>query len=65
MVEKVAHSDFLSVLEVARWLGLSRPMIYKLIKTGELPAVKIGARLLLQREEVQNFIERNKIFLDV
>ncbi len=34
---------FYSVTEVAKKLGVSRPFVLKLIKTGRLPAQKVGA----------------------
>jgi len=35
--------------EVARALGVSRSTIYKAVKRGEIPVVKIGGRLLVPK----------------
>ena len=33
--------------EAAKMLGIGRSLIYEMIKTGEIPAVRLGARRLL------------------
>ena len=45
---------YLSVAEVAAELGCSEPTVRRRIRTGELPAVKLGlARLCKQRDRVE------------
>jgi len=39
----------LSVEEAARLLGIGRNLCYERVKTGEIPAIKIGRRLLVPR----------------
>lgn len=54
----------LTVNEVAKKLNLSPLTIYRLIRDGELTAIKIGAgkmgRLRIEEEALQEFIERNR-----
>ncbi len=38
-----------SVAEAARLLGIGRTMAYKCIRTGELPSVTLGGRILVPR----------------
>ncbi len=52
--------DVLTVDEVAKLLKLSKITIYRLIKTGEIPAYKIGASWRVNREDLENYIESKK-----
>ncbi len=38
-----------SVAEAARLLGIGRTMAYKCVRTGELPSVTLGGRILIPR----------------
>jgi len=38
-----------SVAEAARALGVGRNTVYELIRTGQLPHIKLGRRLLISR----------------
>ena len=48
----------LSVAEVAKELRVNRNYIYKLIKEGELKAVKIGS-IKVRKEDLEEYVERN------
>jgi|TARA_B110000263_G_C14808682_1_gene285361 excisionase family DNA binding protein len=43
----------------AQMLGISRSMIHKLIRLGELRSVKAGTRTLVPVAAVDEFIEKN------
>jgi excisionase family DNA binding protein len=45
-----------TVSEVAKLLKVNRTFVYDLIKTGQLPAVKIGS-LKVRRETLEKFLE--------
>ena len=47
----------ISVAEAAVYFSVSHWTIRDLIASGELPAVRIGRRLLLKKEDVDQFIE--------
>lgn len=47
----------LSVSEVAKLLKVNRNFVYKLIKDGELEAVKIGS-IKVRRDALDRYIER-------
>ena len=47
-----------TVTEVAKMLKVNRNHIYKLIKEGELKAVKIGS-IKVRKEDLEEYIERN------
>lgn len=50
----VKEKEFLSVNEVCMLLGASRWTIYRLIDDGKIKAAKLGARTIIQREEINN-----------
>jgi excisionase family DNA binding protein len=58
MIEE--KKEFLSVGDVASELGVSRPHIQQLVKTGKLGAFKIGHRIVINREQLNEFLNSNK-----
>lgn len=56
----VALPGLIRVEAVAQVLGLSRPMIYKLVNTGELPTVRIGKTLRFDPADVAAFIQARR-----
>ncbi len=45
-----------SVDEAAGMLGISRRSIYELLRSGQLGSVKIGARRLVRRTDLDTFL---------
>ena len=56
MVEQRAR--FLTVAEVAEMLRVSTMTVYRLIKSGELHAIRIGKSYRLAEEEVDRYLAR-------
>lgn len=52
--------DILTVPEIARFMKLSKVMIYKLIETGELPHYRIGRAVRVSREQFEQWLEAQK-----
>lgn len=50
----------LTVSEVAKMLKVNRNFVYKLIKDGELEAVRIGS-IKVKTDALERYIERSKI----
>ena len=50
----------LSVEETARLLGIGRNLCYERVKTGDIPAIKIGRRLLVPRRALEKLLEEPK-----
>lgn len=50
----------LSLNEVAQLLSVSRPTVYRLIRSGELPAIRVGERLRFDQADVQSYLERHR-----
>lgn len=46
----------LSLCDVAKVLGISESGVYRLVRGGELPRVKVGNRTLFDPEDVRGFI---------
>jgi excisionase family DNA binding protein len=44
------------VPDACRRLGVSRSLLYDLIKTGELKAIKVANRTLIPESELQRFV---------
>ena len=47
-----------SVTEAARLLGISRALAYELIARGELPAIRLGRRLVVPYRALERLVER-------
>ncbi len=60
MEEMDKKIDVLTVDEVAKLLKLSKITIYRLIKTGEIPAYKVGASWRINKEDLEAYIESKK-----
>ena len=50
----------LSVEETARLLGIGRNLCYDRVKTGEIPVIKIGRRLLVPRSALEKLLANPK-----
>ena len=49
----------LSVPEMAAALGISRAGAYELVRTEGFPALKIGSRIVIPKDELQEWVKRN------
>ena len=50
----------LSVEEAAKVLGIGRNLCYDRVKTGEIPIIKIGRRLLVPRRALEKLLEQGQ-----
>lgn len=57
MAQEEARSPFLTVAEVARELRVSTMTVYRLIKSEELPATRVGKSLRLRADDVERFLQ--------
>jgi excisionase family DNA binding protein len=48
----------LTVPETAALLGISRAHAYELVARHELPAIRLGRRVLIPRQAIQDLIQR-------
>jgi excisionase family DNA binding protein len=57
---KAHHKDealTLSVEHAARLLGISRTTAYRLVRDGELPAIRVGRRVLILKKPLMEMLE--------
>jgi excisionase family DNA binding protein len=52
----------LTVEETAKILGIGRQLAYDRIKTGEIPVIKVGRRLLVPRRALEKLLDEPKPF---
>lgn len=45
-----------TVTEAAELLGISRGMAYECVRTGELPSVRLGGRILVPRQRLDELL---------
>jgi excisionase family DNA binding protein len=50
----------LSINEAARVLGVQRSTIYRLLRTGEIEAVRVGKRKRFRPEDLDAYLERGR-----
>lgn len=46
----------LTIVEAAKILGLSRPTAYKLAKSGELPTIKLGRKVVVSKVQLNRLL---------
>lgn len=51
---------YFKLREVAAYLNVSEPQVYALVRSGELPAIKIGGRGVwrVDRDKLEGYLER-------
>lgn len=48
----------LAVAKAAKLLGISRASAYRYAKSGELPATRLGGRVLIKRDDLRSLLGR-------
>ncbi len=56
MAESFAKARFLTVQEVAELLRVSSMTVYRLIKAGDLPAVRVGRSFRVRDVDVDGYL---------
>ena len=51
----------LTVNEASRVLGISRGLAYSMVKTGEIPSVRFGKRVLIPRRALERLLEEGQL----
>ena len=60
MRSKATYAAFLTTEEVLGCLKVNPRTIYRLIKSGELPAVRIGRQWRFRRADLDDWIDRHR-----
>lgn len=53
------ENEMITVREIAGYLRISLPSVYKLVNTGNIPHVKVGSRYIIPRESFLFWLENN------
>jgi putative molybdopterin biosynthesis protein len=54
----IQQEEILTTKEVMEYLKVTRPTVFKLIKTGQLKAAKVGRDYRIYKSDVDNFLEK-------
>lgn len=54
------ETGYMSLEEVADMLGVTYQLIYRLVRAGELPAVRLGKLYRVSRTDLEHYLEKNK-----
>ena len=54
----MAYTQYLTIPELARMLGISRIAVYKRVKKGKIKAIRVGRNFAISRDAVKK-IEKN------
>jgi excisionase family DNA binding protein len=54
------QSEWLSLKDVQQLLGIGRTKAYQLVGTGEVPAVRIGRCIRINRRELDEWLHRQR-----
>ena len=58
--DKPTQSRMLKATEVAKILNVSRSHAYKLMKTNQIPSIRIGSARRVREIDLQNYIQQNR-----
>lgn len=53
------NTNFLTAIEIASILKISKALAYRLIKKGEIPSVRFGRTVRIKAEDLDSFIMNN------
>ncbi len=56
----MSEKEFMSLEEVADMLGVTYQLVYKLARSGELPAVRLGKLYRVSRADLNTYLEEKK-----
>ncbi|QTL47327.1 helix-turn-helix domain-containing protein [Priestia aryabhattai] len=54
----------LTVKETAQYIGVSKDLIYKMVRTKEIPFIRIGRRVLFRKESIDQWLHSQEIASD-
>jgi excisionase family DNA binding protein len=55
----IMNTNFLTVIEIASILKISKALAYRLIANGEIPSIRFGRTVRVKTEALDEFIEKN------
>ena len=52
--------DLLSIPEVCQELGMGKSWVYRRLKSGEIPNIKLGHNIKIKREDLEQYLESQR-----
>ena len=56
----MGNEGYMSLEEVADMMGVTYQLIYRLVRSGELPAVRLGKLYRVSKSDLNEYLERSK-----
>ncbi len=56
MTQSVGRTRFMTVAEVAQLMRVSTMTVYRLIKAGELPSVRVGKSYRIREDDIDHYL---------
>lgn len=60
-IAREVKQELLKASEIATILNVSKPMVYKLMQTRQIPTVRIGQCRRVLREDLEKYIQDNRV----
>ena len=54
------HLELLSIMDVCQELRMGKSWVYRRIQSGEIPSVKLGHNIKVRREDLEEYLERQR-----
>jgi excisionase family DNA binding protein len=51
------ENDYLTVKELCLWIRLSRSKVYALVTANVVPHIKVGGKILFDRQKIKEWID--------
>ncbi len=52
--------ELLSIPDVCQELGMGKSWVYRRLKSGEIPSIKLGRNIKVKREDLEQYLERQR-----
>ena len=53
--------DLFSVIEVCQELEMSKTWVYREIKSGQIPSIKLGNNIKVRRKDLEEYLESSRV----
>ena len=57
-LEEQSGLELLSISEVCQELGMGKSWVYRRLKSGEIPSIKLGHNIKVKRSDLEQYIQR-------
>ena len=59
-IQQQSGSGLLSIEDVCQELGMGKSWVYRSIKNGTIPSVKLGHNIKVRREDLEEYLEKRR-----